>query len=174
MRGTQRLAVVTRARAGIIPAHAGNTGPATSRAGGGRDHPRACGEHPRHIAPCCYDTGSSPRMRGTRRRSRRVRGAVGIIPAHAGNTFDAWGIAICPRDHPRACGEHLENVLLNYDDPGSSPRMRGTPIPHHSDSRGYGIIPAHAGNTGSRISGLQSCGDHPRACGEHHRKGVKK
>ena len=50
---------------------------------------------------------------------------------------------------------------------GSSPRMRGTPVPHHPNSRRHGIIPAYAGNTSLAQSYWRVRRDHPRVCGEH-------
>ena len=67
MRGTLNPATPEVDQTGIIPAHAGNTQcirlPRMER----RDHPRACGEHSSGIGMMRYGTGSSPRMRGTRR-----------------------------------------------------------------------------------------------------------
>ena len=111
--------------------------------------------------------GSSPRMRGTHRDYETNGDKVRIIPAHAGNTVIHARKPLVIRDHPRACGEHSGAIRHSASRPGSSPRMRGTPVPDGRARPSRGIIPAHAGNTGSRISGLQSCGDHPRACGEH-------
>ena len=121
-----------------------------------------------------YRLGSSPRLRGTARRSSGVR--------HLG-----------PAVHPRACGEH--------GGPGSSPRLRGTAILESFDAavRKNGVyanwfthapagaamsfvsIPAPAGNNG--LARLPHRFDqsvsvhplitapartvHPRACGEH-------
>ena len=50
-------------------------------------------------------------------------------------------------DHPRACGEHDPEAVIQKWKQGSSPRMRGTPIL----------------NLGVPFTKL----DHPRACGEH-------
>ena len=58
-------------------------------------------------------------------------------------------------------------VTDGTDKQGSSPRMRGTPLSYHSDSRGHGIIPAYAGNTDCPTWSLKRFGDHPRVCGEH-------
>ena len=127
MRGTRPLSFLTRRLAGIIPAHAGNTKIHRYSPVLQWDHPRACGEHMRWLLLKVPGQGSSPRMRGTRRRSRRVRGVVGIIPAHAGNTTLIVRLIQCMRDHPRACGEHVSSVVSMVCMEGSSPRMRGTP-----------------------------------------------
>ena len=86
MRGTRMCSNARIARAGIIPAYAGNTQARPFRRIRARDHPRVCGEHGRRVRRCPFPQGSSPRMRGTPvgREFRAV--PHGIIPAYAGNT----------------------------------------------------------------------------------------
>ena len=167
MRGTlDRADHIERIR-GIIPAHAGNTTPMIPRISQAWDHPRACGEHDCVPLDFPLDSGSSPRMRGTPSFPTNVRGCIGIIPAHAGNTL--YRMLVSERDwnHPRACGEHEISVLILRLSQGSSPRMRGTPKESAFSRLHTGIIPAHAGNTLVAFSGNSTCRDHPRACGEH-------
>ena len=155
MRGTRGKIERHALRRGIIPAHAGNTIMMGMASLMSRDHPRACGEHRPISQSGIPERGSSPRMRGTPESYRSRSKLSGIIPAHAGNTFDTWGIAICPRDHPRACGEHLYPPFDRCAPSGSSPRMRGTLLSTHYVA--------------------DNSGDHPRACGEHadeHATGV--
>jgi len=68
-------------------------------------HPRACGEREMSGVTGPYATGSSPRLRGTRRRllwrSLRTR----FIPAPAGNAWLYSGDISEESVHPRACGE---------------------------------------------------------------------
>ena len=71
---------------GIIPACAGNTRCWTGGSGSGGDHPRVCGEHMIRFQRRSRFLGSSPRVRGTRRRRCSRSAGVGIIPACAGNT----------------------------------------------------------------------------------------
>ena len=117
---------------GIIPACAGNTSAGSGCPGWPGDHPRVCGEHYRFVYWPNTTSGSSPRVRGTRRPLAKCGYAMGIIPACAGNTFSSVS-------NPRAIR-------------GSSPRVRGT----HWLERGrivvVGIIPACAGNTDRRIA----------------------
>ncbi len=169
MRGTPKSFGKAVSAKGIIPAHAGNTYPHCCRPSLHRDHPRACGEHPRSTCLERARSGSSPRMRGTLWLMSSGLVLPGIIPAHAGNTNSAAPKDSSDRDHPRACGEHrLHGIAKDYCR-GSSPRMRGTRrasrIPHMQD----GIIPAHAGNTEFRHTTWLKSRDHPRACGEHPR-----
>ena len=51
---------------GIIPAHAGLTRKKKALKYGDRDHPRACGAHDDFALHCNTESGSSPRMRGSR------------------------------------------------------------------------------------------------------------
>ena len=152
---------------GIIPALAGNTdGPATPRPRTG-DHPRACGEHRAARRIAGRVVGSSPRLRGTRHRSAHSADYIGIIPALAGNTPADRGQRQKSRDHPRACGEHRVDGEQQSCHLGSSPRLRGTPIPPPRRRRPSGIIPALAGNTSRPAPPKSPPRDHPRACGEH-------
>ena len=112
-------------------------------------------------------TGSSPRMRGTPLRSGCRLLRSGIIPAHAGNTRASLRRRTGTRDHPRACGEHLDMRVTIAPIAGSSPRMRGTPMVVCRSCWLCGIIPAHAGNTSVGEDVESAIGDHPRACGEH-------
>ena len=72
----------------IIPAHAGQTPPSTTRDICRPDHPRACGANAARLAPRRFPSGSSPRMRGKRRRPTLFHDSIRIIPAHAGQTSD--------------------------------------------------------------------------------------
>ena len=86
VRGTRNLVVICRDQNGIIPACAGNTRLSAHDAVYGRDHPRVCGEHSAITSKDSAESGSSPRVRGTRGQDEGVEVAVGIIPACAGNT----------------------------------------------------------------------------------------
>ena len=167
MRGTLRSARHARLYAGIIPAHAGNTEASVFLRHVARDHPRACGEHHQPIKLQGIELGSSPRMRGTLGDSRVSYSSNGIIPAHAGNTNASSTRSRPPGDHPRACGEHLFQMLWKKSQRGSSPRMRGTLARYESRLYRFGIIPAHAGNTRLHVPLFFLPWDHPRACGEH-------
>ena len=147
LRGTlntkQDCTILTR----IIPALAGNTAHSLGLRQDVWDHPRACGEH---YVPSCmasYRSGSSPRLRGTRR---------SVTPS-------TWS----PGDHPRACGEHSCTCNRFGQNMGSSPRLRGTRNCMDIVLVHVGIIPALAGNTGEAHAISRFAGDHPRACGEH-------
>ena len=112
-------------------------------------------------------TGSSPRLRGTLEKKQEPDSERGIIPALAGNTRCRGTRLFQPRDHPRACGEHIATVAVVGTAWGSSPRLRGTPGAVRPACIRRGIIPALAGNTVDGVLRLGTAGDHPRACGEH-------
>ena len=71
----------------FIPAHAGNTDFRPPLSSDFAVHPRACGEHLQTQVAEHQSTGSSPRMRGTRRAAVLPVASVRFIPAHAGNTW---------------------------------------------------------------------------------------
>ena len=126
LRGTRQGRHRQNHRHGIIPALAGNTPGKNGRAAARRDHPRACGEHPRKLSLMTDKQGSSPRLRGTPVAQSNDVDCGGIIPALAGNTCWPSPTGRSNKDHPRACGEH--DVVTNsfWDPLGSSPRLRGT------------------------------------------------
>ena len=154
---------------GIIPAYAGNTCQCIRHWFSARDHPRVCGEH--RISSYSYTcaTGSSPRMRGTRKCRARVVFSDGIIPAYAGNTSSSCTYLPSYGDHPRVCGEHYISLRSDKIGAGSSPRMRGTHTDRLEACLGLGIIPAYAGNTTGKVAVNNKGRDHPRVCGEHWR-----
>ena len=86
-------------------------------------------------------------MRGTPNYDHIPYAQHGIIPAYAGNTFKAYPNRRATRDHPRVCGEHAAAFGTKEINPGSSPRMRGTPYIAGCERADGGIIPAYAGNT---------------------------
>ena len=167
MRGTRQERVERRGRLGIIPAYAGNTRRESTAAQYPEDHPRICGEHQLVPSQMYGPVGSSPRMRGTRRLHRLLCRRPGIIPAYAGNTFQALRLLHPRWDHPRVCGEHLFHSLIFRRAAGSSPRMRGTHGLFGWKRDCLGIIPAYAGNTQRPANRPTWCQDHPRVCGEH-------
>ena len=112
--------------------------------------------------------GSSPRMRGARRRHRRHQPRAGIIPAYAGSTRPSSTFAAGCRDHPRVCGEHYFVRTATQQPGGSSPRMRGAPAHEGLPAIAQGIIPAYAGSTISSSRNMAGySGSSPRMRGAH-------
>ena len=95
---------------GIIPAHAGLTKVSSHSNILSGDHPRACGAHAWQDQLNAIKQGSSPRMRGSLVCLHNHVFEFGIIPAHAGLTKFIFSIGCTIRDHPRACGAHLDSI----------------------------------------------------------------
>ena len=167
MRGTHENLDAFMDRLRIIPADAGNTLRRESVPHSSMDHPRGCGEHAATLVQRMGRQGSSPRMRGTLLCVRSAGLRSGIIPADAGNTGPAMPRCTVGRDHPRGCGEHKRRNSLKEKVSGSSPRMRGTPLPSFRRCNHRRIIPADAGNTAPEMRVKWVPKDHPRGCGEH-------
>ena len=127
MRGARSLLNTSVIRAGIIPADAGSTKFRIRIWLLPRDHPRGCGEHKARDRPDTLSPGSSPRMRGARRKQYESGRRGRIIPADAGSTQQQQQEKGQGVDHPRGCGEHLLLLALVAVLVGSSPRMRGAP-----------------------------------------------
>ena len=89
----------------------------------------------------------------------------GIIPAHAGFTGRPGRARRSSRDHPRTRGVYPWAAAMASRRVGSSPHTRGLRLVRKGVLVRVGIIPAHAGFTGSTRSGLQVHGDHPRTRG---------
>ena len=166
VRGTRADVAVAGLQARIIPACAGNAAPFARAPEGVPDHPRVCGEREPRTGTGESDAGSSPRVRGTRRRRRGERSGSRIIPACAGNARGVGVPACASTDHPRVCGERDPTMLNSYEFRGSSPRVRGTRgAARPSDVRGR-IIPACAGKATRIDESRRRAPDHPRVCGE--------
>ena len=112
-------------------------------------------------------SGSSPRLRGTPAtictRCARSR----FIPASAGNTTMLRESPGRKTVHPRVCGEHTSQQVVDAIATGSSPRLRGTRCPSDGCCSGLRFIPASAGNTEDLALAADQDSVHPRVCGEH-------
>ena len=125
------------------------------------------GEHRGRQSAKSLQTGSSPHARGTPAFVFDADGAVGIIPACAGNTIRSAAAWPAVWDHPRMRGEHASDCDPCDWDVGSSPHARGTLETLIRENKGDGIIPACAGNTWSATLPAPTVWDHPRMRGEH-------
>ena len=137
-----------------------------------RDHPRMCGEHFLVEIVCGWIAGSSPHVRGARRRCVRQSWSPRIIPACAGSTSCSWSNHGRLRDHPRMCGEHPWDASYRDIVRGSSPHVRGARGRRLCRRLPYGIIPACAGSTTRPSPMTARLRDHPRMCGEHEHGGA--
>ena len=149
----------------IIPARAGQTPSASPARPSSPDHPRACGANLGVAAIKMAADGSSPRVRGKRGRSCEHAVRTRIIPARAGQTTVSQNPIRESTDHPRACGANVSVFLDRRGVGGSSPRVRGKRHPPAPEKKPMRIIPARAGQTGTRPESPRTATDHPRACG---------
>ena len=90
----------------------------------------------------------------------------GITPACAGKSVMRANIRNTSKDHPRVCGEKLENKTIPELTEGSPPRVRGKVIQTGADWVKCRITPACAGKRMKPICSASSPKDHPRVCGE--------
>ena len=149
----------------LIPARAGRTWSARIPTGTRSAHPRSCGADHTGRAAIATLSGSSPLVRGGRDRSRRRRPDRRLIPARAGRTPPKWPASAPTPAHPRSCGADLISVSVRVVAAGSSPLVRGGPVPllgHHPRER---LIPARAGRTCGGRAGRGCSAAHPRSCG---------
>jgi len=165
VRGLRRARGRCRLRAGIIPARAGFTPSAPRGPRPGRDHPRACGVYTVKWVSRRPGGGSSPRVRGLRRRVIGVTRPGRIIPARAGFTGPCATVVQGVQDHPRACGVYSICSWIFSVVAGSSPRVRGLLRNINMPEPIIRIIPARAGFTHHSGDGPPRGEDHPRACG---------
>ena len=111
-------------------------------------------------------TGSSPRLRGTRRGVLADERSPRFIPAFAGNARDrivpGRGVSV----HPRVCGERRARAPVTPSMFGSSPRLRGTRDLVNAQGKHVRFIPAFAGNALRKRSPRPAGTVHPRVCGE--------
>ena len=91
----------------ITPAYAGKTLHPAPLHSTHPDHPRVCGENAVSATSRRYPEGSPPRMRGKRNLAQMGRMRDGITPAYAGKTRSTYNAARNAEDHPRVCGENL-------------------------------------------------------------------
>ena len=146
VRGTHRLRARQERRGRFIPACAGNSSMANCQPCDSSVHPRVCGELGLLGSGEQRSVGSSPRVRGTRRRPRRWRLGGRFIPACAGNS--------------------VSNTQYQPDSIGSSPRVRGTLADADAEIESRRFIPACAGNSAAPPTPTPARPVHPRVCGE--------
>ena len=110
--------------------------------------------------------GSPPRVRGKAFGFPRLIPGLGITPAYAGKSRARKAAAAVRRDHPRVCGEKLDELAAAQIHTGSPPRVQGKGWPGNRNHPGPGITPACAGKSIFGPLGGVLGQDHPRVCGE--------
>ena len=136
---------------------------------GGRTaaHPRSRGENVSIARSKSSRMGSSPLTRGKLRSNLGIRGASGLIPAHAGKTSHVDGAHQNGGAHPRSRGENGLRGLTAGPAVGSSPLTRGKPENMNQLREAARLIPAHAGKTDFLVVDLSVKAAHPRSRGEN-------
>ena len=150
-----------------IPAYAGKTFINLKRNGIWEEHPRVCGENGNGDLGSLVKRGTSPRMRGKRRRGRHSSASTRNIPAYAGKTCCPAGWGYCRPEHPRVCGENALQTHTPRWGKGTSPRMRGKLRRRYPSRAGRRNIPAYAGKTVGVATNSNPDTEHPRVCGEN-------
>ena len=176
VRGTREEGDRNRHCRRFIPARAGNASPQRPMRPIRSVHPRACGERGFLILVLAFETGSSPRVRGTLNLGVDAWMLRRFIPARAGNAKSCrHGMRCCsvhPRAcgerliqpagghlwsvHPRACGERFSKMMRGPGCSGSSPRVRGTLEKRPAFLLEYGSSPRVRGTLRTRSA--SSCG----------------
>ena len=127
MRGKPQARSPTIRRPRNIPAYAGKTTRGSSR--------KLCSR------------GTSPRMRGKHGCKMTPIQIHRNIPAYAGKTLISRTYSNRTPEHPRVCGENTNTSKWDWDNYGTSPRMRGKPGSLIRRQVETGNIPAYAGKT---------------------------
>ena len=105
-------------------------------------------------------------MRGKGVKQYTADRVVGITPAYAGKSSPAAVKVIFGQDHPRLCGEKIQNWLACWQEVGSPPPMRGKANRSTIFCTLCGITPAYAGKRSIYVFHNGVYRDHPRLCGE--------
>ena len=111
--------------------------------------------------------GSSPRVRGTSPPIAPPPALHRFIPTSAGNILLRLWCNQPKPVHPHECGEHIWNASAGWQNPGSSPRVRGTFIGFRTLNDFLRFIPTSAGNMSRITNPCCYRAVHPHECGEH-------
>ena len=164
-RGSQAPAPRLLDAGGSIPARAGEPSrPPPRRRHSGVD-PRASGGAVSLARRSRRRSGRSPRERGSRGVRVLGRGALGSIPARAGEPGFPQRFRTVPRVDPRASGGANLKRLGHSPSHGRSPRERGSRRAAARHARQDGSIPARAGEPGMSGAHASTCRVDPRASG---------
>ena len=149
----------------IIPARAGFTKTSIPSQCAATDHPRSRGVYAVGLTLAMTACGSSPLARGLRKRKRKKKYYVRIIPARAGFTLPAVVPLADQGDHPRSRGVYAMRHTPADECLGSSPLARGLHAHATRARRVRRIIPARAGFTHFLLVFITGLVDHPRSRG---------
>ena len=125
MRGKEYLPAISLDTCRITPAYAGKRNGTHLTMSCCWDHPRLCGEKSGILRAIAATTGSPPPMRGKAEQFPVDHGDSGITPAYAGKRSISVFHFPETGDHPRLCGEKLQDTADFTHVAGSPPPMRG-------------------------------------------------
>ena len=91
----------------------------------------------------------------------------GLIPTHAGKTKPVNNALQGLGAHPHSRGENRGVYRYSEDPEGSSPLTRGKPQTGDQDGDQAGLIPTHAGKTGTMPGAGPFLWAHPHSRGEN-------
>ena len=111
----------------LIPTHAGKTGRRTIVRADPGAHPHSRGENGDRGRGGGNARGSSPLTRGKQRRCPRRPQRPGLIPTHAGKTYEVRARIAARKAHPHSRGENRRSKHSRNPVKGSSPLTRGKP-----------------------------------------------
>ena len=94
------------------------------------------------------------------------RKGLRITPAYAGKSARRRFASSACWDHPRLCGEKVQNHITHPRTRGSPPPMRGKVILYIDRHAIFRITPAYAGKSQCLFVTCLYVRDHPRLCGE--------
>ncbi len=144
-RGSLAQSLQSCARAGSIPARAGQPLSNRSRLAQVRVHPRSRGAAKNGATRAFWRWGPSPLARGSQYGAAGARRRVGSIPARA--------------------GQPLHQLVSHARDAGPSPLARGSRFAGFLTRPAFGSIPARAGQPVPRDDRHRIVGVHPRSRG---------
>ena len=144
-RGNLDFEAVLSDRSGSIPACAGEPNTRPQPAAPARVYPRMRGGTLSPFAPATVPGGLSPHARGNRSHKRDSCGAVGSIPACAGEPIEYAGHLVEVGVYPRMRGGTDVTRTRYPPAAGLSPHARGNPLTAHHPQGWWGSIPACAG-----------------------------
>ena len=130
-------------------------------------HPRSRGENLLLRLRGWRSRGSSPLTRGKLIPVDLGDVPEGLIPAHAGKTWNLWLAVSHMAAHPRSRGENRHYGDEQVRSAGSSPLTQGKRTERTERFSRSGLIPAHAGKTDEGCDCEADCRAHPRSRGEN-------
>ena len=157
-----------------IPAPAGQPGHRPRPSWSSWGHPRTCGATRSRPGFTRGGTGTSPHLRGNRRRETNCHRCTRDIPAPAGQPQRRTSASCCCKGHPRTCGATQCVLAFFQANIGTSPHLRGNLAGLGIQHLCPGDIPAPAGQPEWADNPEAPPGGHPRTCGATVRAFVKR